>query len=240
MSAKQMTKISLIIPCYNESENLTMLIDRCKDLYSHESTIEIVIVDNGSEDDTALILDKLTKKLNYIKRVNIQNNIGYGYGILAGLKEANGDILSWTHADLQTDLLDVLKGFSIFENSQDSELLFVKGQRHGRPFLDVFFTIGMSIFETIFLRKFLWDINAQPTMFHRSFYNSWDMPPSDFSLDLYTYFMAKRSQLIIKRFPVIFSQRIHGNSKWNFGLLSKYRFIMRTLSYSISLKRRIK
>jgi glycosyltransferase involved in cell wall biosynthesis len=235
-----MTKISLIIPCYNESANLPLLINRCKELFNKESTIEIVIVDNGSNDDTALILDKITKHLNYIKRVNIQNNKGYGYGILSGLKEANGDILSWTHADLQTDLLDVLKGLSIFENSSNPELLFVKGQRHGRPFLDVFLTIGMSIFETIFLRKYLWDINAQPTMFHRTFYNSWSEPPRDFSLDLYAYFMAKKSKLIIKRFPVIFSKRIHGNSKWNFGLLSKYRFIIRTLSYSISLKKRLK
>ena len=61
-----MTKISLIIPCYNESANLPLLINRCKELFNKESTIEIVIVDNGSEDDTALILDKLTKKLNYI------------------------------------------------------------------------------------------------------------------------------------------------------------------------------
>ncbi len=235
-----MIKVSLIIPCYNESANLPLLINRCKDLFNIESSIEIVIVDNGSRDDTALILDKLTKNLNYFTRINIKNNEGYGHGILAGLEAANGEILSWTHADLQTDLLDVLKGLSIFQNSTNPELLFVKGQRQGRPILDVLFTVGMSIFETIFLRTSLWDINAQPTMFHRNFYGTWELPPNDFSLDLYSYFIAKRSKLIIKRFPVIFSKRVYGNSKWNFGLLSKYRFIVRTLSYSVSLKRRMK
>ena len=60
-----MIKISLIIPCYNESANLPLLINRCKDLFNIESSIEIVIVDNGSKDDTALILNKLTKNLNY-------------------------------------------------------------------------------------------------------------------------------------------------------------------------------
>jgi len=240
MSTKKMIKVSLIIPCYNESANLPLLINRCKDLFNIESSIEIVIVDNGSRDDTALILDKLTKNLNYFTRINIKNNEGYGHGILAGLEAANGEILSWTHADLQTDLLDVLKGLSIFQNSTNPELLFVKGQRQGRPILDVLFTVGMSIFETIFLRTSLWDINAQPTMFHRNFYGTWELPPNDFSLDLYSYFIAKRSKLIIKRFPVIFSKRVYGNSKWNFGLLSKYRFIVRTLSYSVSLKRRMK
>jgi len=235
-----MTKISLIIPCYNESENLELLIDRCKELFNNEKSIEIVIVDNGSTDDTALILDKLTNQLDYITRVNVENNEGYGHGILTGLELAKGEILGWTHADLQTDLLDVLKGLSMIENSSNPNFLFVKGKRYGRPLLDVFLTIGMSIFETIFLRKYLWDINAQPTIFHRTFYSSWNMPPNDFSLDLYAYFMAKKSKLIIKRFPVIFSKRIHGFSKWNFGLLSKYRFILRTLSYSISLKRSLK
>lgn len=235
-----MTKISLVIPCYNESENLNILIDRCKELFQNEGGIEIVIVDNGSNDNTADILNQKTNHLNFITRVNITNNVGYGHGILAGLKAAKGEILSWTHADLQTDLLDILNGLSIFEDSNNPELLFVKGKRYGRPFFDVFFTVGMSIFETIFLRKHLWDINAQPTMFHRSFYNVWDMPPNDFSLDLYAYYMAKKSNLVIKRFPVIFSERIHGFSKWNFGLMSKYRFIIRTLSYSISLKRRLK
>ena len=240
MSTKKMIKISLIIPCYNESANLPLLINRCKDLFNIESSIKIVIVDNGSKDDTALILNKLTKNLNYFTHISIKNNESYGHGILAGLKAANGEILSWTHADLQTDLLDVLKGLSIFQNSNNPELLFVKGQRKGRPILDVFFTVGMSIFETVFLRKLLWDINAQPTMFHRNFYSTWELPPNDFSLDLYSYFMAKRSKLSIKRFPVIFSKRIYGNSKWNFGLLSKYQFIARTLSYSVSLKRRMK
>ena len=240
MNANQMTKLSLIIPCYNESENLPLLISQCEKLYSFESSIEIVIVDNGSKDDTTLILDKLTKHLNYITRVNIKNNEGYGHGILTGLQAANGEILSWTHADLQTDLLDALKGLSIFQNSTNPEVLFVKGRRYGRPFLDVFFTIGMSIFETIFMRKYLWDINAQPTMFHRAFYSSWDLPPNDFSLDLYAYFMAKKSKLTIKRFSVIFGERIYGDSKWNFGILSKYKFILRTLLYSISLKKRMK
>jgi len=240
MSVKKMTKLSLIIPCYNESKNLPLLIDRCKELFKNENSVEIVIVDNGSDDDTALILDELTNNLNFITRVNVKDNQGYGYGILEGLKAANGDILSWTHADMQTDLLDALKGLYLFQSESNPDNLFVKGRRHGRSFLDVFFTIGMSIFETMLLRKYLWDINAQPTMFHRNFYNSWDLPPDDFSLDLYAYYVAKKSKLLIKRFPVIFSERIHGSSKWNFSLLSKYRFIIRTFVYSISLKRRLK
>ena len=120
------------------------------------------------------------------------------------------------------------------------EMIFVKGKRYGRSIVDLFFTIGMSIFETIFLKKFMWDINAQPTIFHKAFFEKWRSPPKDFSLDLYAYFMAKKTKLTIRRFPVQFSNRLHGESSWNVNLRGRYNFIRRTLVYSYKLKRDLK
>ena len=167
-------------------------------------------------------------------------NQGYGHGILAGLATATGEILSWTHADMQTDLGDVLKGLDYFNSEANAEKLFVKGRRQERPLTDVFFTVGMSIFEILLLRNFMWDINAQPTMFHRKFFLTWKLPPKDFSLDLYAYYMAKKSRLVVKRFPVVFAERAHGISNWNVGIVSKYHFIKRTLLYSFRLQKRMR
>jgi hypothetical protein len=86
----------------------------------------------------------------------------------------------------------------------------------------------------------MWDINAQPTMFHRSFFANWKSPPNDFSLDLFAYFFAIKSRLAIKRFPVQFGKRVYGVSNWNFSLSSKYRFIKRTLLFSFELHKRMK
>jgi len=232
-------KLSLIIPCYNESKNLPILLDRCREIFSYEKDVEIIIVDNGSTDETSQVLDIVASDMSFIKRVDVVVNKGYGYGILAGLKVAEGEVIGWTHADLQTEPSDVLIGLDFFQKSSNPELLFVKGQRHGRPILDNIFTIGMSIFETILLRSIMWDINAQPTLFHRSFFLHWNSPPNDFSLDLYAYYIAIRSGLKIKRFPVHFGKRIHGVSNWNFSLMSKYRFIKRTLLFSFTLRRKM-
>ena len=54
---------SLVIPCYNESENLVNLINRCKYLITEEENIEVVIVDNGSTDSTPKVLNDLLKNL---------------------------------------------------------------------------------------------------------------------------------------------------------------------------------
>ena len=231
-------KLSLIIPCFNEEKNLPLLIERCENVFSSTGH-EVILVENGSTDNTYKVLPRLLSKHKNIRCVTVKKNQGYGFGILEGLKNAKGDILSWTHADMQTDPADTLKGLSFFMDSDTPELLFVKGMRRGRPIMDVIFTVGMSIFESILLRKIFWDINAQPTMFHRSMLNKWSNPPHDFSLDLYSYYYANIYRYKIKRFPVIFGERAHGISHWNVDFKSKIKFISRTIEFSFSLKKRL-
>jgi glycosyltransferase involved in cell wall biosynthesis len=67
-----MKRLSIIIPCYNESKNLPLLISRCKEVANKDSNIEIIIVDNGSNDDTSLVLDELTSSLTFISRVKVR------------------------------------------------------------------------------------------------------------------------------------------------------------------------
>ena len=230
-------KLSLVIPCYNEMENIPLLLERCKEV-SNRAGCEVILVDNGSTDDSPKVLRELLPKYPGCRSVRVERNQGYGFGILAGLESAKGEIIGWTHADMQTDPQDALRGMEFFESVGSN--IFVKGQRYGRPLGDIIFTLGMSIFETILLRKPMRDINAQPTLFHRDFYSDWASPPHDFSLDLYAYFMARKGRLRVLRFPVLFAERVHGESHWNIDFSSKVKFIKRTLTYSFELFKKMK
>jgi glycosyltransferase involved in cell wall biosynthesis len=229
-------KFSLVIPCYNEAANLPLLLERCKELAARPN-VEVVLVDNGSTDSTTEVLQNLLPKYPGCRSIRVKKNQGYGFGIVSGLKAAKGEILGWTHADMQTDPQDALLGLEIFEKHGDG--IFVKGRRYGRPFMDVVFTVGMSVFETILLARPMWDINAQPTMFSRSFFESWTAPPDDFSLDLYAYFQAQKCGLKVYRFPVRFGERAHGVSHWNVNWAAKRKFIRRTVDFSLQLKKKI-
>jgi glycosyltransferase involved in cell wall biosynthesis len=229
-------KFSLVIPCYNEADNLKLLLERCKEL-AFSPDVEVILVDNGSTDSTIEVLENLLPKYPGCRSIRIEKNQGYGFGIISGLNAAKGSVLGWTHADMQTDPQDALIGLTLFEKHGDN--IFVKGQRYGRPFTDVVFTVGMSFFETLLLASPLWDINAQPTMFSRSFFESWKMPPDDFSLDLYAYYKGQRSGLKVHRFPVRFSERANGVSHWNVNWAEKLKFIRRTVAFSLQLKKRI-
>ena len=127
-----------------------------------------------------------------------------------------------------------MKGFEYFKES-NKDILFVKGLRRKRKVGDEFFTICMSIIASIFLKKYLWDINAQPNLFPKSFFNSWKNPPADFSLDLYVLNNAKKQKFNIVRFPVVFKDPIFGSSKWNKNFFSKIKFIKRNFVYTFKL-----
>jgi len=229
-------KFSLIIPCYNEAENIPALLERSKALASTPG-VEIVLVDNGSTDGTSCILRDLLPRYPGCRSVHVEKNQGYGFGILSGLAATDSDILGWTHADMQTDPRDVIRGLRLF--AKHGENIFVKGRRYGRPLADVAFTVGMSVFETLLLTQPLWDVNAQPTMFSRAFYETWGgAAPHDFSLDLYAYYRARRRGLAIYRFPVRFGKRAHGKSHWNVNWAAKRKFIRRTVDFSLKLRTR--
>ena len=160
---------SLVIPCFNEIENLKIIINQLND-FEDKDNFELIIVNNGSTDNThKFMLTKLDSH-QFIKYIHIEENIGYGHGIIEGLNSAEGEFIGWTHADLQTDIFDGIKGFKYYKNNKNNKKLFIKGYRKKRRFVDNFFTIGMSVIASIFLRKFLWDINAQPNLFHKSFF----------------------------------------------------------------------
>lgn len=229
-------KLSVVVPCYNEEENIPLILERFSDAIKEED-VEVVLVDNGSTDGSAGVLSELLPRYPFARTVKVPVNQGYGYGILQGLNECRGEYIGWTHADMQTDPADVIKALGLIE--REKGLVFVKGNRKGRPLFDVFFTLGMSVFETCYLREKLYDINAQPNIFPKVFYQGWENPPHDFSLDLYALYMAKKKGLKVVRFAVDFPKRVHGMSKWNTGLSAKWKFIKRTVEFSVKLKRTI-
>lgn len=232
------TKLSIVVPCYNEARNIPLILDRFNEIINRND-IEIILVNNGSSDNSQQVMDELVPKFTFSKVINVAVNQGYGYGIVSGLKVATGEFIGYTHADMQANPSDVLKALEIIEKQQDPNNCYVKGDRKGRPLFDQLFTIGMSAFESLYLGTRLWDINAQPNVFHNSLFKELKNTPNDFSLDLYLLYKAQIKGLNIIRFNVVFPERIHGESSWNTGLSSKWKFIKRTIKFSTKLKKQL-
>ena len=114
------TKLSIVVPCYNEEKNLPALFSAFADAIKRND-IELIIVNNGSTDNSQKIINELLPQYTFARCHHVTENQGYGYGILAGLDQAQGEFLGWTHADLQTDPQDVLKALSIIEKNNNDQ-----------------------------------------------------------------------------------------------------------------------
>ena len=163
---------------------------------------------------------------------------------MEALSHADAKVLAWTHADLQTDPFDVIKAFKLHQEYRERGIkAFIKGKRKNRRFLEALFTFGMQIVSWAALKTYLSDINAQPKVFPVGFYEHYLKSgyPSDFSLDLYAYFQAKKHGYIVKNIPVYFKKRIHGEAKGGGGgWKMRIKLIKRTFKYIFELKRRLK
>ena len=227
-------KYSLVIPCFNEEKSLEVLLLQLAIVIERvKNDVEFILVNNGSTDRTIEILSKLSSK--NITIVSLDKNVGYGGGIKAGLLKCKGDFIGWIHADLQYSIFEVIAELGKI----DSKTEYIKGKRRGRTVFQNFISLNMSIFETLMFKSLVYDINAQPTLFRRNFLVNLTEMPNDFSIDLYSYVMAKRFNLHISRFRVNFVKRSYGKSNWNSGLISLIKMSLRTVRYSIYLRRNL-
>jgi hypothetical protein len=235
-----MIDISIIFPCFNEEENLDILIKKIISIRkkNYQIKIEFILVNNGSTDNTAQILKKLNHK-NLFKIINIKKNQGYGGGILKGLFCSKGKIISWTHADLQCDPQDIVKAFTKYKKIIYNNKAIVKGKRVNRRFADDFFSVCMALFASMIFRVRFNDINAQPKIFHRKFLKYLKKAPQDFSFDLFFLFIAKKNLYKVLEYPVNYKKRIRGEAKGGGSLLGKFMLSIRTFKFIISLKKKL-
>lgn len=230
-------KFSIILPCYNEGENIISLIKRIIPLQK-KYNLEFILVENGSLDDSKTFFkEHVENHYDNIKVVYVEKNRGYGYGLQQGLKMVTGDYVGWIHADLQMPPEELFNFFDYAMKSKTNTPLFLKGMRSNRSNFDKFFTNGQSMFNTFLFKKKLYDIGAIPVLFHKSLIRDIDEMPNDFSIEIYVYLEAAKRNFEIKRFNVKLHSREKGKSSWNTGLASKIRQSKRIFNDSLLIKK---
>lgn len=215
-------KYSIVIPCYNEEDNLPQLIATIEEMAKGRD-IEFVLVENGSKDGSYELMKSLVKDKPFIKIVKVDVNQGLGFGICQGIKEANGDFVGWIHADLQTPREDIEKFLNYLDMTDPNHLIMVKATRHNRTLVDYFFTNAMAIFCSLLFRTLLYDVQAVPVIVSNDLFKSMKVIPHGFAFDMFMYWQARKKGFDVKRLPVRILKREKGNSSWNTGLLARIR-----------------
>jgi glycosyltransferase involved in cell wall biosynthesis len=199
---------------------------------------ELILVDNGSTDDTRAFLEGLLGDPSYgfARVVTVPKNRGYGHGIMTGLRAAEGKFLAFSHADLQCSPADLFTAYDTLLNSPEPDRTIVKGRRQRRGFGPSLITNGMTVVASMVLGSPLSDINAQPKVFTRAHLDRLSSPPDGFEFDVYVLYKARENGGRILTIPVVFQPRAHGASKWAFSFRSRWRTIVRVFQYIFALR----
>lgn len=128
-------ELSVVIPVYNEEENVEPLLDEVRDVLSGlGKSYEVIVVDDGSKDGTFAALRRLHQCNPTIKIVRLKRNFGQTAALAAGLAHADGDVVVLMDGDMQNDPADIPALLAKIEEGND----LVAGWRHQRR--DPFFS----------------------------------------------------------------------------------------------------
>lgn len=113
-------KLSLVVPCYNEQDNVALFFDTCQKVFdSSIESVEYIFINDGSKDKTWEQLNIIKKKANRVKLINFSRNFGKEAAMYAGLQKATGEYVTIIDADLQQHPDVVLKMVRVLEENED-------------------------------------------------------------------------------------------------------------------------
>ena len=147
---KKNIQISIVIPSFNEAASLPELVDRVARTMNKffRNNFELLIVDDGSTDETQLTLSRLVKKYSFLKGILLRTNFGKSTALMAGFADTKGEFVVTLDADLQDQPEEIPKLISKLNGGYD----LVNGWRVNRH--DTWFRkLGSRLFNFV-VRKY--------------------------------------------------------------------------------------
>ena len=215
-------KLSLIVPCYNEENNVKKFFDEVnKAFFGKVNDYEFVFVDDGSSDSTYKNLKSIydENRMHNIQVLSFSRNFGKESAIYAGLSKAKGDMVCLIDADLQQRPEVVLEMLDVLNSNEELDCVtaYQEKRKEGKAIsaikscfyklinkmAEVDFVNGASDFRL--MKRSMVDAILQMTEYHR------------FSKGIFSW-VGFNTEYI----PYEVAERESGESKWGFRKLFKY------------------
>lgn len=230
-SSEPTPDLSLVMPCYNEEKNAGRTIGRLVEAFrSSDHRLEIVAVDNGSTDGTLEVLRGCAEHHPDIRVVRVEENRGYGLGVLTGLPRCRAPWAGIIPADGEVDPEDVVR---LFEEAlaTDGDVV-AKVRRRFR--LDGMRRKAISVAYNLFFRL-LWpgvgslDINGSPKIAPRERLEEMRLHSEGWLLD--PEIMVKAHQMGLRVLELNVFARLRGRGESHVRLSAVWDFLRALLAF---------
>lgn len=178
-------EVSVVMPCYNEEACLGETAPALVDAFLQEGMrLELVLVDNGSRDRTAQIIDDLIEQGLPITKVTIDVNQGYGHGIRRGLEACRAPVIGYLCADGQVAPEDVVRTYRLMEGREERVLAKVRRRFRQDSWKRKIVSINYNaLMFVMFGGTGAIDVNGSPKLFSRKHFERMQLVSDDWFLD---------------------------------------------------------
>ncbi len=217
-------ELSLVVPCYNEEACLETTVPALAEAFARAGVaLELVLVNNGSTDRTAEIIDRLAARGLPVVKGSVAVNQGQGLGIRAGLDLARGRVVGWISADGQVTPEAVVELYRLLRNQQVPAL--AKARRRNRH--DGWVRRGVSflynaLIGALFFPMPSFDINCNPKMMPAEVARRMQLESSDWFLEAETMLKARPLGLEVIELEVLDRPRQGGASHVRSGTVLEF------------------
>jgi dolichol-phosphate mannosyltransferase len=212
--ADRIADLSLVIPCYNEADVIRNTATRIIKVFrDNDVKLELILVDNGSKDDTGSVIDQMITDGLPIVKETVAVNQGYGNGILQGLRSTTGRMVGFACADGQVEPTDIFKVYDIAANARHPLLVKVRRRFRmdgiKRKLVSIFYNLIANI---MFGGLGSIDLNGNPKILPSHYLQLMNLESMDWFLDAEVMIKAKQLGLNVFEMNVIAQMREAGKS----------------------------
>ncbi|MDP8222918.1 MAG: glycosyltransferase family 2 protein [Candidatus Lernaella stagnicola] len=210
--------LSIVVPAYNESENLPGLLEKLEHfVLMAPCKVEVIVVDDGSTDQSAALLRHESAQRPWLTPMILAGNGGMGAALKAGTSRTHYPLVSWVMADRSDNLDDLLEMRKHLQDGADlvvaSRAVFggSYGELRGAKALGSRY---FSAFSRWLLRLPIDDSTNAFRAFRRSIFVELQLQRHDFGISPEMVFRAQALKLHIEQVPTTYSFRRKGQSQF--------------------------
>jgi glycosyltransferase involved in cell wall biosynthesis len=161
--------VSVILPAYNEEQNLRHAVDSARMVLSQIATDwEIIIVDDGSSDGTPALCDELVTQCDKVRVIRHASNKGYGAALTSGIFAARHELIFFTDADGQFDLRELER---LIEWADEYDIVMGYRRKRRDPWHRIINAFGWNVLIRLVFGVRVRDVDCAFKLFRRAVFD---------------------------------------------------------------------